>query len=52
MAMPLPQRREDMTSRRRDDKCALMTFQGQELWMQATSIALWPKSRRAHRVFN
>ena len=45
------QRREDMTSRRSDNSHALMTFQGQKSWMQATRIALWTKSRRAHSVF-
>ena len=41
-----------MTSCRKDNQCALMTFQGQESWMEATRIALWAKSRRAHRVFD
>lgn len=37
-----------------DSLCVLMTFQGQESWIQATctKITLWAKSRRAHRVFN
>ena len=39
-----------MTSRRSDNLSALITFQGQELWMQVTRIALWTKSRRAHGV--
>ena len=35
MAMKgVTQRREDMTSRRRDNLYALITFQGQESWMQ------------------
>ena len=38
------QRREDMTSRRSDNLYALITFQGQESWMQVTRIALWTKS--------
>jgi len=29
-----------------------MTFQQQELWIQATMMALWPKSQWAHRVFD
>ena len=28
----------------------LMTFQGQESWLQVTRIALWTKSQRAHWV--
>ena len=43
------QRREDMTSHRRDNQCALMAFQGQ---VQAKRITLWAKSRRAHRVID
>ena len=45
------QRREDMTSRRSNNLYALITFQGQESWMQVARIALWTKSRRAHGVF-
>ena len=45
------QRREAMTSRRSDNLYALITFQGQESWMQVTRIALWTKSQRAHGVF-
>ena len=45
------QRREDMTSRRSDYLHALITFQGQESWMQATGMALWTKSRWALGVF-
>ena len=45
------QRREDMTSRRSDNLYALITFQGQESWMQVSRIALWTKSRRAQDVF-
>ena len=30
-----------MTSRRSDNLYALITFQGQESWMQVTRIALW-----------
>ena len=45
------QRREDMTSCRSDNLYALITFQGQQLWMQVTRIALWMKSRRVHGVF-
>ena len=32
------QRTEDMTSRRSDNQCALTTFQGQELWIQANKL--------------
>ena len=35
-----------------DNWCALMTFQEQELCKQATRIALWGKSQRAHWVFD
>ena len=38
-----------------DSLCVLMTFQGQESWIQATCTKItlsWAKSRRAHRVFN
>ena len=45
------QRREDMTSRRSDNLHALITFQGQESWMQVSRIALWTKSRPAQGVF-
>ena len=45
------QRREDMMSRRSDNLYALITFQGQESWMQVTRISLWTKSRWAHGVF-
>ena len=45
------QRREDMTSRRSDNLDALITFQGQESWMQATRMALWTKSQWALSVF-
>ena len=31
---------------------ATIAFQEQELCKQATRIALWGKSRRAHRVFD
>ena len=37
------QRREDMTSYSHN-WCALMTFQRQESWIQATRIALWAMS--------
>ena len=40
------QRREDMMWHHGDNWCSLMTFQGQEPWMQATSTALWTKSRQ------
>ena len=40
-----------MTSRRSDNLYAMITFQGQESWMQVTRIALWTKSRQAHGVF-
>ena len=33
-----------MISRRSNSYCAVMAFQGQELWMQATKNALWTKS--------
>ena len=36
----------------RDNWCALMTFQEQELCKQATRIALWGKSQWAHWVFD
>ena len=45
------QRKEDMTSRRSDNLYVLITFQGQESWMQVTRIVLWTKSRRAQGVF-
>ena len=45
------QRREDMTSHCSDNLYALITFQGQESWMQVTRITLWTKSRRVHGVF-
>ena len=48
----VPQRREDVTSRRSDNQCALMAFQGQESWMQATKIALWTKLQWVRRVFD
>ena len=35
---------EDMTSRHSDNQHALMTFQRQESWMQATRIVLLAKS--------
>ena len=41
-----------MTSRRSDYLHVLITFQGQESWMQVTRMALWMKSQWAHGVFN
>ena len=43
------QRKEDMVLRCND---ALMTFRGQESWMQATRVVLWTTSRRMHCVFD
>ena len=38
-------------SRCSDNLYALITFQGQESWMQVTRIALWTKSD-GHKVFS
>ena len=40
-----------MTSRHSDNLTTLITFQGQELQMQVTRMALWTKSRWALSVF-
>ena len=47
----LLQRREDMMSCRSGNLYTLITFQGQETWVQVTWIALWTKSRRVQGVF-